>query len=110
MTDIVRQLRRPSVGPSGVRRLRANWPASLKSGPRRTSCRLIDISRDGAGITAMGPLDADRPVWLIVNRMPLMGTIAWRKGDRVGVHFYEPQHWIEEICSQRFDPTAWVTV
>jgi PilZ domain len=110
MMSNVRVLRRSPGCVPGARRMRANWPALLKSGDRRAACRLIDISRDGASVAGTGPVDPDGPAWLIVNHVPLLATVAWRKGDRIGLSFREPQRWLEQACAERFDPTAWVSL
>jgi hypothetical protein len=109
MSCEIRTLRRlPSSSP-GARRFRANLAAGLRSGGRHANCRLIDISAEGAAIAAAGALDERASAWLIVNQVPMMAKVVWRKGDRVGLRFREPQIWLEEAHAKRFDPAAWLT-
>lgn len=108
MSCEIRTLRRlPSSSP-GARRFCANLPASVRSGGRHAICRLIDISAEGAAIAAAGALDECASTWLIVNQVPMMAKIVWRKGDRIGLRFRESQIWLEEAHAKRFDPAAWL--
>ena len=108
MSCEIRVLRRPASASPGARRLRANWPASIRSSGKHADCRLIDISGDGASIAAPGAGCDATATWLIVNQVPMLASIVWRKGERLGLKFRERQVWVEEAHARRFDAAAWL--
>ena len=106
----IRKLRRSGTGPSADRRLRANWPAELRTnGAKTTHCTVVDVSRDGANLRVESPLNGDAPLWLIVENVgPVAAHVAWQEQGRVGLCFLEKQEWVHQVCKHRFDPTAWL--
>jgi len=106
----VRKLRRSGTGPSADRRLRANWPAELRTnGAKTTHCTVVDVSRDGANLRVESPLNGEAPLWLIVENVgPVAAHVAWQEQGRVGLCFLEKQEWVHQVCKQRFDATAWL--
>jgi len=103
----VRMLRRPSqvVG----RRLRTNWSANLEADEIRTPCRVIDISAEGASLSAPAEFGPDGDACLILEHTsPIRGSIVWREKDRIGFRFCDRQDWVQDDASKRFDPTAWL--
>jgi hypothetical protein len=105
----VRKLRRSGTGPSASRRLRANWPAELRTSGAKTHCTVVDVSTDGANLLVESPLSADVPLWLIVENVgPIAAAVAWQEQGRAGLCFLEEQEWVHQVSKQRFDPTAWL--
>ena len=105
----VRKLRRSGTGPSTGRRLRANWPAELRSNGAKTNCTVVDVSGDGANLLVESPIPGDAPLWLIVENVgPIAAVLAWQTKERAGLHFLEEQEWVFQVCKQRFDPAAWL--
>jgi hypothetical protein len=105
----VRKLRRSGTGPSTGRRLRANWPAELRSNGAKTNCTVSDVSSDGANLLVESPISGDAPLWLIVENVgPIAAVLAWQEKGRAGLHFLEEQEWVFQVCRQRFDPAAWL--
>jgi hypothetical protein len=107
MTSNVRMLRRPAS--AADRRLKVDWPAKCGAAGRLESCRVLDISPDGARIA--GPVNStgDNGVLLFFEHAsPVRATIAWRHRDRVGLRFREQQSWIQDKCDRRFDAAAWL--
>ena len=105
----VRKLRRSGTGPSTGRRLRANWPAELRTNGEKSECMVMDVSSDGANLLVESPLSADAPLWLIVENVgPIAAQVAWQEQGRVGLCFLEEQEWVHQVSKQRFDPTAWL--
>ena len=106
----VRKLRRSGTGPSADRRLRANWPAELRTtGAKTTHCTVVDVSSDGANLRVESPLNGDAPLWLIVENVgPVAAQLAWQEQGRVGLRFLEKQEWVHQVSKHRFDPTAWL--
>ena len=105
----VRKLRRSGTGPSTGRRLRASWPAELRSNGAKTNCTVADVSSDGAHLLVESPISGDGPLWLIVENVgPIAAVLAWQEKGRAGLHFLEEQEWVFEVCKQRFDPAAWL--
>ena len=105
----VRKLRRSGTGPSTGRRLRANWPAELRSNGAKTNCTVVDVSSDGANLLVESPLSGDAPLWLIVENVgPIAAAVAWQEEGRVGLCFLEEQEWVFQVSKQRFDPAAWL--
>jgi hypothetical protein len=103
----VRTLRRTPQ--TAGRRLRANWPANLRADEIQTSCRVIDISTDGAGLSAPAGFSANSDVWLILEQAsPIRGLIVWREKGRMGLRFWDRQGWVEGEASKSFDPAAWL--
>ncbi len=84
----VRKLRRSGTGPSTGRRLRANWPAELRSNGAKTNCTVADVSSDGANLLVESPIPGDAPLWLIVENVgPIAAVLAWQEKGRAGLHF-----------------------
>jgi hypothetical protein len=105
----VRKLRRCGTGPANSRRLRANWPAELRTSGAKAHCTVMDVSSDGANLIVESPLSADAPLWLIVENVgPIAAAVAWQEKNRVGLCFLEEQEWVFQVCKKRFDPTAWL--
>jgi hypothetical protein len=105
----VRKLRRSGTGPSTGRRLRANWPAELRTNGAKADCMVMDVSSEGANLLIESPLSGDAPIWLIVENVgPIAASIAWQQENRVGLCFLEEQEWVFQVSKQRFDPTAWL--
>lgn len=105
----VRKLRRSGTGPSADRRMRANWPAELRTTGAKTHCTVVDVSSDGANLSVESPLNRDAPLWLIVENVgPIAAQLAWQEQGRAGLCFLEKQEWVHQVCKQRFDPTAWL--
>ena len=105
----VRKLRRSETSSSNGRRLRANWPAELRTNGEKTHCMVMDVSSDGANLIVESPLSGDAPLWLIVENVgPIAAQIAWRDKGRVGLCFLEEQEWVLQVSKQRFDPAAWL--
>ena len=105
----VRKLRRSGTGPSAGRRLRANWPAELRSNGAKTNCTVADVSGNGAHLLVEAPINGDAPLWLIVENVgPIAAVLAWQGKGRAGLHFLEEQEWVLQVCKQRFDPAAWL--
>ena len=105
----VRKLRRCGTGPSNSRRLRANWPAELRTNGEKAQCMVMDVSSDGANLFVESPLSADAPLWLIVENVgPIAAQVAWQEQGHVGLCFLEEQEWVHQVSKQRFDPTAWL--
>lgn len=105
----VRKLRRCGTGPSTGRRVRANWPAELRTNGEKTDCVVMDVSSYGANLLVESPLSGDAALWLIVENVgPIAAHIAWQKKSRVGLCFLEEQDWVLQVSKQRFDPTAWL--
>src|SRR5471032_3446474 len=103
MSVNVRTLRRApqTVG----RRLRANWSANLRAEEIQAPCRVIDISVDGAGLSAPTGFSANNDVWLILEHAsPIRGLIVWRNRGRIGLRFCDRQGWVQDEASKRFDP------
>ena len=105
----VRKLRRSGTGPSAERRMRANWPAELRTTGAKIHCTVVDVSSDGAHLRIESPLNGDAPLWLIVENVgPIAAQLAWQEQSRAGLCFLEKQEWVHRVCKQRFDPTAWL--
>jgi hypothetical protein len=107
MTSNVRVLRRPAS--AADRRVKVDWPAKCGAAGRMESCRILDISPDGARI--VGPVNpaGDNGVLLFFEHAsPVRATIAWRNKDRVGLRFREQQAWVQDNCARRFDAAAWL--
>jgi len=105
----VRKLRRSGTSSSNGRRLRANWPAELRTNGEKTQCMVMDVSSDGANLLVESPLNGDVPLWLIVENVgPIAAQVAWQERNRVGLCFLEEQDWVLQVSTQRFDPTAWL--
>ena len=105
----VRKLRRSGTGASTGRRLRANWPAELRSNGAKTNCTVADVSSDGANLLVESAIPGDAPLWLIVENVgPIAAVLAWQEKGRAGLHFLEEQEWVFQVCKQRFDPAAWL--
>lgn len=111
MPDNVRRLRRPAgrAGEAG-RRLRANWPAELRTnGGRRLKCTILDLSTEGARVRLAAELGAFRQGRLVIDNMPpIAAALAWRRRDEAGLRFLAEERWVLELCAQRFDPAAWL--
>jgi hypothetical protein len=107
MRHNVRQLRRPADAYG--RRVRANWPAAVKAGDTRSACRVIDISADGARVTASGELNLEASVWLVMDHAPpVKGVVVWRDKNCIGVRFRDQQDWVQDDFKNRFDPAGWL--
>ena len=105
----VRKLRRSGTGPSTGRRLRANWPAELRTNGEKTACTVADVSNDGANLLVESPISGDAPLWLIVENVgPIAAVLAWQENGRAGLRFLEEQEWVLQVSKQRFDPAAWL--
>jgi hypothetical protein len=97
----VRPLRRPACL-GGTPRLRARIPARIKTGTNRSSCLLVDISRNGACLSVDGPVDGNTKIWLIVDNLPpIAATPAWRNGAKLGVKFERDQDWLQNLNEPR---------
>ena len=105
----VRKLRRSGTGVSTGRRLRANWPAELRSNGAKTNCTVADVSSDGANLLVESAIPGDAPLWLIVENVgPIAAVLAWQEKGRAGLYFLEEQEWAFQVCKQRFDAAAWL--
>lgn len=105
----VRKLRRSGTSSSTGRRLRANWPAELRTNGEKMPCLVMDVSSDGANLIVESPLSGNAPLWLIVENVgPIAAQVAWRERSRVGLCFLEEQDWVLQVSKQRFDPAAWL--
>jgi hypothetical protein len=105
----VRKLRRSGTGPSAGRRLRANWPAELRTDGTKAHCTVVDVSSEGANLLIDAPLSGDAPLWLIVENVgPIAASVAWQQENRVGLCFLEEQEWVFQASKKRFDPAAWL--
>jgi hypothetical protein len=107
MRQNIRQLRRPAN--AAGRRVRANWPAAVKAGDTRAACRVIDISADGARVTASDGLNLETSVWLVMDHVPpVKGVVVWRDKNCIGVRFRDQQDWVQDDFKNRFDPAGWL--
>jgi hypothetical protein len=105
----VRKLRRSGTGPSAGRRLRANWPAELRTDGTKAHCTVVDVSSEGANLLIDAPLSGDAPLWLIVENVgPIAASVAWQQENRVGLCFLEEQDWVFQASKKRFDAAAWL--
>ena len=106
----IRRLRRPGGKPSSAgQRLRANWPAELRCDGKRIECVVVDISSNGAHLRVEDRIDDARDVRLLIaNLPPIAGTVAWQRGNDVGVQFATDQQSILDARQRSFDPTAWL--
>lgn len=107
----VRSLRRPAGEAANTgRRLRANWPAELRTDDgTRLKCTVIDLSSAGARLQVEGEIGEARHARLLIDNLPpVAAEMAWRKRDQVGLRFREEQRWVLELYARRFDPAAWL--
>jgi len=105
----VRKLRRSGTGASTGHRLRANWPAELRSNGAKTNCTVADVSSDGANLLVESAIPGDVPLWLILENVgPIAAVLAWQEKGRAGLHFLDEQEWVFGVCKQRFDPAGWL--
>src|SRR5438876_12346611 len=76
----VRKLRRSGTGASTGHRLRANWPAELRSNGAKTNCTVADVSSDGANLLVESAIPGDAPLWLILENVgPIAAALAWQE-------------------------------
>jgi hypothetical protein len=97
MTEIclktVRRLRRPVNPKTPIhRRMNARWLAELNTVADRIPCIVEDISAGGAMVhVGISPFEGESVTLTIVDFGPVTGSIAWRRGDRIGLRFDEQQ-------------------
>ena len=99
----IRKLRRSGTGPSTGRRLRANWPAELRTNGEKADCTVMDVSKDGANLLVESPLTGDAPLWLIVENVgPIAAQLALPGGAAMGITMRFPSRpcW-PGFCSYR---------
>jgi PilZ domain len=107
----VRRIRRPSHEPTSPgRRMRANWPAELRSPSVRVACRVLDISVGGAKLQLQGPLPRNvTKMWLVVEPFgPIYGEPVWHRRGAIGLRFLEDHPEIARLQMRRFSATAWL--
>jgi hypothetical protein len=106
MTANVRMLRRPTAA---SRRRKVDWPARCGSTENPASCRILDISQDGARVSGLAKPSRDNSVLLFFEHgSPVSATIVWRDKDRAGLRFHQQQVWIQDNNERRFDAAAWM--
>lgn len=81
----------------GSRRLDPREPASAsasyRSGMKRSSVDLLDISRTGARISTLDPLQVGSTFWIkLPNLEPLEMSVIWAKSFEAGCRFLRPLH------------------
>ena len=71
----------------------ASVSAAYRSGMKRSSVEVANISRTGAKILTLDPLKAGSTFWIkLPNLEPLEMSVVWTKGFEAGCRFMKPLH------------------
>ncbi len=65
-------------------------PAATEALSGHRHVTLLDVSRTGARIEALGLPEAGKDVVLKCGGIEAFGSVAWAVGERCGIHFEEP--------------------
>lgn len=71
----------------------ASVSAAYRSGMRRSSVDVLDISCAGARVSSLNPLQPGTSFWIkLPNLEALEMTVVWSKGFEAGCRFLKPLH------------------
>lgn len=72
--------------------MNAKWLAELRTPDDRMPCIVEDISAGGAMLhVGSSPFEGETVSLTIVDFGPVTGSVAWRRGDRIGLRFDDAQ-------------------
>jgi hypothetical protein len=71
----------------------ASVSADCRSGMKRSCVDVVNISRTGAKIVTLDPVQAGSTFWMkLPNLEPLEMSVVWSKGLEAGCRFLKPLH------------------